>query len=89
MNSSTLSKINDLLLEFWDPIGVRNTKGAEDEYIQYANDIYEIIRHSKSHAELFEYLWELQTEHMGLRGNRIKTEEFARLLFIEVKKLVD
>lgn len=78
--------INESLLQNWDPIGIRGTSVAEDEYQQYANNIYKIIKYSDSHKELFEYLWKIETEHMGLRGNRLKTEEFAKSLFQKIKK---
>jgi hypothetical protein len=81
MNRRILQKINELLLKEWDPIGVAETPGAEDEYSQYAEFIHKIIQGSSSHRELFAYLWELETEHMGLKGNRIKTEDFAKMLF--------
>ncbi|MBI2742634.1 MAG: hypothetical protein HYX48_01805 [Chlamydiales bacterium] len=85
MDKTAIGKINILLLEKWDPIGISNTPGAEDEYHQYANDVYEIIKHSETYIPLFDYLWKIETEHMGLRGNKQKTEAFARLLYDEIK----
>lgn len=88
MDASEVNKINKLLLEEWDPIGIRYTSGAEDEYSQYAHYLYKIIQHSNSHRELFEYLWNIETEYMGLNGNKTKTEEFAQMLFQEVKSIL-
>jgi len=34
----------------------------------------------KPKSELFDYLWWLETEHMGLIGDRQATEEFADYL---------
>ncbi len=81
-----MQKINNLLLTHWDPIGVQNTDFAHDEYLQYAHEIYEMIQHLNSDDELFEYLWELETEHMGLEGNRIKTKKAAKIIFNDLKK---
>lgn len=79
-------KINELLLHKWDPIGVAGVNGAEDEYAQYVGDILKLVQRSSSHEELFEYLWEIETDYMGLKGNRKKTESFSKLLFQEIKK---
>jgi hypothetical protein len=76
-----LKKINQLLLKLWDPIGVGNTAEASDEYDRYSPEIYKIIQSTDSYQELFKFLWSIETECMGLRGNRHKTEECAKLLF--------
>ena len=55
MEDFAINKIKELLLKKWDPIGICNTEGAEDEYTQYAHDIYKIIQSSNSSEELFEY----------------------------------
>jgi hypothetical protein len=34
----------------------------------------------KTKADIFDYLWWLETEHMGLTGNRQSTEHFAERL---------
>jgi hypothetical protein len=79
------SAISELLLEEWDPIGIRGTCGAEDEYSQYASPAYKIILRSSSYRELFDFLWEIETQYMGLKGNRAKTERFAQNLFKQIK----
>jgi sugar diacid utilization regulator len=89
MKSFKSKKVNELLLHEWDPIGVIGIKGAEDEYAQYVRDILEIIQNSSSSEELFRYLWELETEYMGLKGNKKKTESFSKLLFHEIKSIND
>lgn len=85
IKSMKSKKINDLLLHKWDPIGVAGITGAEDEYAQYVGDILNLVQRSSSYEELFEYLWKIETDYMGLKGNRKKTESFSKLLFLEVK----
>lgn len=87
MSNKKSQKIDNLLLHKWDPIGISGTNGAEDEYSQYVDAILQIICNSDSHKMLFEYLWELETEYMGLKGNRERTEEFSKFLFNEVKNM--
>ena len=85
MKNKINQEINELLLKKWDPIGIGSTVGAEDEYIQYVGSIYKIIERSSSYAELFAYLWEIETHYMGLTGNKGKTEKFAKTLFNHIK----
>lgn len=81
--------IRRALNEEWDPIGMRtiarvfNFDPIEDEYDNYVPEIYDLLIAQKSRQEIFDYLWWLETEWMGLGGNRQATENFAdRLLLI-------
>ena len=76
-----MSKIQKILLKEWDPIGVQDIPEAQDEYDAYIPSIYKIIQSKKSESELFDYLWRVETEHMGLSGNRKHTQAAARKLF--------
>lgn len=88
MQTLVLDKINKSLLEKWDPIGIFNNPGAEDEYCNYVYEIYNIILRSKSYEPLFKYLWEIETQHMGLKGNKFKTDKFAQVLFNEIQEIL-
>lgn len=72
--------IRPILLKEWDPIGVSEIKGAQDEYNRYAGLIYKLLIDRKPELEVFNVLWCLETEHMGLTGNRQATEHFAERL---------
>jgi hypothetical protein len=62
------------LLRDWDPIGVSDVPEAQDEYDSYISKIYGmLIRHEPRHR-LVEHLWLIETEYMGLFGNRQRTE---------------
>jgi hypothetical protein len=73
-------QIRKALMNDWDPIGVKGISGAEDEYDGYVPTIYKMLIQSKTEEEIFDYLWWVETEHMGLFGNRQATEAFAGLL---------
>lgn len=76
--------IRRALLEEWDPIGIRDIPEAQDEYDSYVAMIYKMLISRKAKNELIDYLWWVETKHMGLTGNRQRTEEFAeRLLNIK------
>ena len=66
--------IHEVLMNKWDPIGVQGVPEAQDEYDAYVSGVYSrLIRHVERH-ELFDYLWAVETEHMGLCGDRQRAE---------------
>jgi hypothetical protein len=73
--------IRRILLFEWDPIGVADITEAQDEYDSYVGKIHGmLIRHELRH-KLVDYLWWIETDNMGLAGNRQRTEAIAdRLL---------
>lgn len=82
MNKFIMHDIYQILLNDWDPIGVRDIPEAQDEYFAYIPSIYQLLQSKKSESELFEYLWQIETEHMGLSGNRQHTQAVAHKLLM-------
>ena len=74
------ARVREVLMQDWDPIGVRDAPEAQDEYDSYAAHIYTLLVTSRPRQEIFDYLWWLETEHMGLTGARQATEQFAERL---------
>ena len=69
--------IRGILLHEWDPIGIADDPAAQDEYDGYIHEIHGmLIRHELRHR-LVDHLWWVETEHMGLYGNRSRTELIA------------
>jgi len=69
--------IRGILLREWDPIGVAEEPDAQDEYDSYIHEIHGmLIRHEPRHR-LVDHLWWAETEHMGLFGDRRRTEAVA------------
>ena len=64
----------------WDPIGVKDIPEASDEYDSYVGTIHSRLIHHVPRHELLDHLWRVETEHMGLSGNRQKTESVVDLL---------
>jgi hypothetical protein len=79
------SAIRDVLLKEWDPIGVAQFAEAQDEYDHYVAEADVLVFGNASADEIFDYLWKIETESMGLPGNRPKTELIARRL-LEMRK---
>jgi len=80
-------EIRKALIEEWDPIGVGEIPEAQDEYDSYVPTIYKMLIARKPKHEIFDYLWWLETEHMGLTGDRQRTEQFAGKLLKLVEKV--
>ncbi|HKA07801.1 MAG TPA: hypothetical protein VKD71_11130 [Gemmataceae bacterium] len=75
--------IHRVLLNEWDPIGVRDIPTAKDEYDSYISEVYGLLIRREPRHKLVDFLWWVETQHMGLRGNRPQTELVAdRLLRI-------
>ncbi len=60
--------IRHVLLEVWDPIGVREEPYAQDEYDGYIGDIYELLTQGSSDEQISDYLYWVVSERMGLNG---------------------
>lgn len=74
------SAIREILLKEWDPIGVGHFPEAQDEYDGYVWQVYRLLSHRASDREIFDHLWWLETSHMGLCGDRQRTQKIAERL---------
>jgi hypothetical protein len=74
------STIRDLLRTEWDPIGVGHYAEARHEYDGYVAQLDALVARSASPQDIFTELWRIETEIMGLPGDRQKTEAIARRL---------
>jgi hypothetical protein len=72
--------IRQVLLRDWDPIGVADVPQAQNEYDSYISQIYGMLIRREPRHKLVDFLWWVETEHMGLYGNRQRTERVADLL---------
>ena len=75
-----------ILLKSWDPIGVQDIPEAQDEYDTYVIPLSKLLISNKSEHEIFEYLWWIETEYMGLSGDRSRIEAASRLLHSLLKE---
>lgn len=76
-----MEEIQKILLKEWDPIGIQDIPEAQDEYGSYVSDIYKLIQSKRTESEVFDYLWGIETEHMGLSGDKKHTQTIAHKLF--------
>ena len=80
-------KLRAAFLEEWDPIGVRDVPEAQDEYDAYVTAVFKLLTEGSGAEKIFEYLWWVETVHMGLQGDRQKTSRFAERLAQMATKL--
>lgn len=69
----------------WDPIGVASYSDEMGEYDGYIPVLCKLLEKVVDHQQVFEYLWTMETDSMGLDGDRKATEEFSSWLFQLVK----
>jgi hypothetical protein len=73
--------IHHVLLHEWDPIGVADEPAAVDEYDGYIPKQHGMLIRHEPRSRLVEHLWWVETECMGLCGDRLRDEAVAdRLL---------
>ena len=73
-------QIKKILMEDWDPIGVSDEPEAQTEYDNYIPHIYSQLIHDRPREEIFENLWKVETNSMGLPGDRRVTEKAVESL---------
>ena len=61
-----------VLLEEWDPIGVRDEPMAQDEYDSYLGHIYDLLARDASDVQIANHLNQLETVSMGGRKRPIE-----------------
>ena len=69
--------ISKVLMRDWDPIGVADIPEAADEYDSYVSQVHGLLIRREPLYKMVDFLWWVETEHMGLRGNRRRTEHVA------------
>ena len=72
--------IREVLMRGWDPIGVADIPEASDEYDSYISQVHALLIRREPLYRMVEFLWWVETEHMGLAGNRRRTEQVAERL---------
>lgn len=77
MKTTLYRTVHSATLHDWDPIGVGDIPEAQNEYDAYIPKLCELLKSRRSRDEIVGYLWWLETEQIGLTGNKQATEEFA------------
>lgn len=73
-------ELRQILMNEWDPIGVRGIPEAADEYDRYLGSIAKQLREGASQEEIGSYLTMVEEDWMGLgpsAGTRPRNEALA------------
>lgn len=58
--------VQRILMDVWDPIGVRGISGAEDEYDNYCRDVLRMLGCGDGYDEISDYLYRIATQHIEM-----------------------
>ena len=61
-------KIDEILWNDWDPIGVNDTPEARDEYHSYIFELIDMKKNRATPGEITNHLHRIEFEHIGLFG---------------------
>ena len=81
MNKQLYKKVDEILWNDWDPIGI-NDSAPRDEYQGYVPGIYKMLIDNKTEVEIAKRLNDIAINSMGLNGDLEHCKTVA-------KKLID
>jgi len=75
--NSLYDQVRQAINRRWDPIGIASYSEEIDEYDGYIPALCRLLKEHAPRDQIFDYLWTVETESIGLSGNREATEDFA------------
>lgn len=63
-------QIRHVLLDVWDPIGIKDEPDAQDEYDGYIGHLYELLVANATDTELSNYLHRIAHDRMGFEESK-------------------
>ena len=73
-------EIREILLNSWDPIGIKNEPQARDEYDSYIGGVYKLLKKGSSDEEIASYLWRVIEDRIQVHPARGATEKTVKEL---------
>lgn len=77
--------VGEILWNDWDPIGV-NDVAPRDEYQGYVPEIFSMLIQNKTEKEIADRLYKIETETIGVLGNREHSLKIAKKIVEERNK---
>ncbi len=71
-------EIATILMNEWDPIGIKGVPQAQDEYDVYAMHIASMLNFGSTESEIVLYIFKSETESMGLKGDLLRAARVAK-----------
>lgn len=69
--------LHTVLINEWDPIGVRDEQAAQDEYDTYIPSIIRLLQNGADQYKLTQHLQHTEVVNIGLRGNSDRNARIA------------
>ena len=86
ITASARDAIRNILMKYWDPIGVEDEPEAQDEYDDYIPVIWKLLISRESARVIAATLQAIEIEQMGLPANQPRALSAAeKLRLIEVQ----
>ena len=63
-------RVDEILWEDWDPIGISGSENARDEYYGYLPGVFRLALDGATDEAIADRLHLIERENMGLSGNR-------------------
>ena len=79
-HSADFLTVRSLLMQHWDPIGIKDVEQCYDEYDSYIPSILNLIDSGAALDELAQLLDEIVSKRMGLGSNMTESARVAALL---------
>ena len=80
-NQKELRKhVDQVLLEFWDPLRVADNPDAQNEYSSYAKKIVEMLNNDRDSYRVADYLRQAESGWLG-SANEMRLQKVVSLLF--------
>lgn len=81
-------EVKNILMNDWDPIGIKDNPNAKAEYDQYALRIVGMLYNGTTHDKLIEFLENVVTGDLGLSANRnLSINVSKKLLALKLDKI--
>jgi hypothetical protein len=71
-------RIDEILWNDWDPIGVNDNENVRDEYQSYTPHVFSLTIQGADKTKIAEHLYKIETIDMGVSGNMQHCEKIAQ-----------
>ncbi|WP_213993554.1 hypothetical protein [Sodalis sp. dw_96] len=79
-NENFSQQVKTILLNDWDPIGIKDLPEANDEYDDYVFTVCEMISEGKHESDFYDFLFWVESERICLHVNTEHIKSIAEKL---------
>jgi hypothetical protein len=75
-----IAEIRQVLVNVWDPIGIKDVPEAQGEYDAYIEGVFDLLNKRAIEEDITAYLWKVIEERIHIHPARGATQEAAKAL---------